>query len=669
MITNYSDPIVTLNQEYRQSNVGISPQLGAYIIGPNFYIYRHQFLDDMQHFCIKSEAAFNKESQQICDFPAPIDGYQGSVDKDSIKLFVKNAKVKVGTSTTATYNGEYTLTVTDAFATKLKVGDIASLVYVTEEGVSTEQSQEMQTYIADIKYAQDNKTMYIVLQQGIEAKSILQQVSFFSFSDVYATSGYTLWDKKSSTVVTDKWIDRNKEEFSFALKFNNNAILKAGQNEINAGDIYIQYKAQNTAFLNTYGTISSSTYIKQMLGIVNAQNPLALGVAAALSESNGRTVYFKAVSAKYSQDTTKAVQIYKQAVDLISNNDNIYGVVPCTSNAQVQKALLGLIKEKAGQEVPVLKYLYGNVQIPEDGLYPLLAIRGNRTNQFIINKVQGTAITVEQSLIYFQPINKGDIIKSGDKQFTVKSVNTALKRIELTSAVDSLTAKTSIRIFHKVNSDDIKANADHIKHLIANKMFSDTRGAIVFADTASFDAMHVPNYAVAAALAGMRSATYAHAPLSNIVFNSITTEDKRGFTRSQLNELGANGFWRVGLNSYNETISRRQLTSAAANDVNKDQQSIICNIDSICMMLKGVGRQLVGSTNISPQLIAILQSTLNSRLDSIKVYEDVLIGPQLLQATLVSIKQDAVFKDRIYAQMQGQPPKPFNRFHMKFYIN
>lgn len=116
----------------------------------------------------------------------------------------------------------------------------------------------------------------------------------------------------------------------------------------------------------------------------------------------------------------------------------------------------------------------------------------------------------------------------------------------------------------------------------------------------------VPNYCVAAALAGRRSGTYAHAPLSNIKLKAITTADTNGFTASQSKRLGEAGFWRVGMNENGECISRRQLTSMASGDVNYDEQSIICNIDSIGLSLKTTGRDLVGNTNISPVLLDIL---------------------------------------------------------------
>ena len=100
-------------------------------------------------------------------------------------------------------------------------------------------------------------------------------------------------------------------------------------------------------------------------------------------------------------------------------------------------------------------------------------------------------------------------------------------------------------------------------------------------------------------------------------------------------------------------ISRRQLTSAAADDVNLDEQSIVCNIDSICISLKTTGRYLVGNSNISPMLLTLLKSTLLTKLEGFQQYATDLIGPQLLSASLDSIEQDEIHKDRIYADMSG----------------
>lgn len=205
-----------------------------------------------------------------------------------------------------------------------------------------------------------------------------------------------------------------------------------------------------------------------------------------------------------------------------------------------------------------------------------------------------------------------------------------------------------------------------VGQIIQNKVFADRRGIITFADGPMHNGIDVPPYCVAAAFAGLRSASYPHAPLSNVVLPGIETKQEHGFTASQLKSLGANGFLRVGRNSAGNTIVRRQLTSAAADDVNYDQQSIVCNIDSICLNLKNSGTGYVGNTNISQELLSLLQVELQDRLRAYSIYVNALIGPQLLSWRIVNLAQHPVYKDRVYVTIQGEPPKPFNRFDITF---
>ncbi len=52
-------------------------------------------------------------------------------------------------------------------------------------------------------------------------------------------------------------------------------------------------------------------------------------------------------------------------------------------------------------------------------------------------------------------------------------------------------------------------------------------------------------------------------------------------------------------------------------------------------------------------LLILLKSTLLTKLEGFQQYATDLIGPQLLSASLDSIEQDEIHKDRIYADMSG----------------
>lgn len=217
------------------------------------------------------------------------------------------------------------------------------------------------------------------------------------------------------------------------------------------------------------------------------------------------------------------------------------------------------------------------------------------------------------------------------------------------------------------NGQDYETS-DMISDVIDNKAFADKRGMIVISDNARYLGQLVPNYVVAAAIAGLRSGSRPQAPLSNVSLAGITTDDDSGFTYSQSKILGANGFCRVGMNN-GLCIIRRQLTSAATGDVNYDQQSIVCVIDAICLSLKSVGSSLVGNSNISPALLDILSIDLAVVLERFTSQADPYIGPMLLSANLQALEQDPVDKSRIICTISGQPPKPFNQFAITFYMN
>ena len=214
--------------------------------------------------------------------------------------------------------------------------------------------------------------------------------------------------------------------------------------------------------------------------------------------------------------------------------------------------------------------------------------------------------------------------------------------------------------------EEVTNKAQTIADIVQKNVLKSERASIIFADGAMHNGIEVSNYCVAAAVAGLRSAAYPHAPLSNVVLPGIQVANTHGFTSSNMKNLGANGFLRIGQNANGDTVVLRQLTSAAADDVNKDEQSIVCDIDSICINIKNTGADLVGNANISPALIDLLRVQLITNLDDYTYYTNQLIGPQLLSASLDQIYQSQVHKDRIYASITGQPPKPFNRFHITF---
>ena len=212
---------------------------------------------------------------------------------------------------------------------------------------------------------------------------------------------------------------------------------------------------------------------------------------------------------------------------------------------------------------------------------------------------------------------------------------------------------------------DNYARVDVIKS-IKNTIQASYRAQAIFADGAIYNGEYIPNYILAAAPAGMRSYEPCHRPLSNLGYSFISLEEPKGFTRKQLKAIGAEGIWIIGNNSDGEAINLRQVTTAAANDINQDEESIIANIDEIAISLCHVGETRVGCSNISPTMIMALSDDITIQMDArlINTTGSAYIGAQLISWTLDAIWQDEIERDHVYALISCTPPKPFNEFKM-----
>lgn len=216
-------------------------------------------------------------------------------------------------------------------------------------------------------------------------------------------------------------------------------------------------------------------------------------------------------------------------------------------------------------------------------------------------------------------------------------------------------------------TDTTLSRAQFIQGVIDGKSgIASYRAQAVYADGAIYGGDVIPNYIVAAAPAGMRSGQAPHRPISNLGYESFTTSDLHGLTRSELERIAAQGIWIIAQNFSGTPINMRQLTTADSQNLNLIEESMVANVDTIALSLCRLGENMVGCSNISPALITALTDGLTTIMTS-KTRNTTgsdLIGPQLLSWSLDSIYQDTVLRDHVYATITCEPPRPFNRFVM-----
>ena len=679
MIANYSDPIVTLNQVYKASEEGTVPTLGACVIGPHYIVRKYEDFGNALQLNSKDNYPEGytytyAEGLSARAYPARTSS-DGTVDTATVKVLVKNAELEYktysGAGTTFTLSdGNDTLSIAESdsgslvkvvFMDPYKDGEFveAAAGDVVRLGV-TEASD---SYVVDctiVGFMKDENGNYTkcVLSKTFPQGLTVTSAKFYKVKDCFVGDAFVTAQASSITVLGSTCSEPLDLGDGNEIPY-----------PIYGGAFYAEYRVRSDKFVNTYGQVADVDYVADLLGKICPENPLGIAVANAVEESEGNFVYFVALD-KDSEDEAEMVESYEKALDLIADKDGIYGIVPCTDNKAVAKAILQFVEKQSSEEIPYFKYLYASKEIPaEEQLLP------NDNTALTVTAVSAesdstegilTKVTFSGSpLLTVGTIVPGDVLKYGNGyEASIRRSNHKNIIWVAGNRTETLTTASSTAIFKTLTD-----NADIIESIIAWKDIANKRCSICIADGAMYNStMPVPNYCVAAALAGKRSGTYPHAPLSNVTMKAISTAEAHGFTTSMSKKLGAAGFWRVGMREDGECISRRQLTSVASGDVNYDEQSIVCNIDSIGLSLKVTGRDLVGNTNISPTLLDILEFNLETKLADFQTYVDDLIGPQLLSGAVLSVRQDAVYKDRIYAELEGEPPKPFNRFHITFYM-
>lgn len=219
---------------------------------------------------------------------------------------------------------------------------------------------------------------------------------------------------------------------------------------------------------------------------------------------------------------------------------------------------------------------------------------------------------------------------------------------------------------------DAKATATitNKRAIVADSYAGAYRVQVVWSPGATYGGNPIPTECLPAAPAGMRAYEPAYRPISNLGYDTFSVIDEVGFTSTNLRTIGAAGIWIIDSNYAGTPINLRQLTADVSENLNKIEESIVANADSIALELCHIGEDLVGCSNISPLLIKSLSDTITGLMNTylVNLTGNPYIGPQLLSWNLDTIYQHPTMLDHIYATITCEPPKPFNRFVMTLRI-
>ena len=103
-----------------------------------------------------------------------------------------------------------------------------------------------------------------------------------------------------------------------------------------------------------------------------------------------------------------------------------------------------------------------------------------------------------------------------------------------------------------------------------------------------------------------------------------------------------------------------------ANVLNLDEESMVANADEIALTLNNLGSDLVGCSNIHDELLTAISERITVRMD-VRLRNtsgSIAVGLQLISWQLLNVYQDTTNRDHVYAELEFEPPRPFNKFHI-----
>lgn len=458
--------------------------------------------------------------------------------------------------------------------------------------------------------------------------------------------------------------------------------------EVYQGDMYVEYRALLTDYADAIYSIDDIGDVADTLGAIDTpDNPLGYGVYKAMENMTRRSCYFMAVPA----DT---IEGWSEVINLAERNRDVYAFAPCTQNNEVFDLYEAHINAMSVETTKSWRIGFFSPELPET-----VAVYNKNTNPYQEEwtaeisddrRYPGAQYRRLEFKGQYSPttaladVKVGDIVRhsfSTDAWGSTTYVEDEVRSVESNTVLylkNGLAAPTGaaikVEVYHVYSVAEM---ADVIAETAA--AFANRRIGSVFPAYAGSNGVVAPGWAVACAVAGLRSSLPPQQPMTNIAINGF--DDLvlcyKTFSVTQLNKMAEYGTLIVMQDvAAGEVYIRHQLTTAAhEGDLNTAEFSITTNFDSCSYYFASVLAPFIGRYNITPQLIEVIQTQIESGINYLSSFTGAgLLGPQLIKddgerkSEIKTLMQHPTLKDRLYAVVDLAMPYPFNNIELHLVV-
>jgi len=455
--------------------------------------------------------------------------------------------------------------------------------------------------------------------------------------------------------------------------------------EVRAGTLYVEYREWLTDLADEVNAIGDVADLDQIKGQLHPDNPLKWGVYKALSNSNGTVVKYTAVAEPEDLDS------WVQVLERVKGRDDLYNLVPLTFDRRVQNLYAAQIDAESSEinnnwksGFFALKAVTSKMIVGEGATIagvsgntiadPVLATLSDDPNA---TNTQYTLLRVLEGSGYFitNNVQPGDLVRYlyttdafGEEQyeeFVVDRVVSENSLVLFSGADAAVTVAARVEIYHNLNRNEI---ADDLAEQAGS--LSNRRVCAVWPDQVGEAGTLMPGYYLAAALAGLASGVVPQQGLTNVEvagFDDFTRSYKY-FNETQLNRMAEAGVWIVTEDRDGTPHSRHALTTDNL-DLNRREEMIRRNVDSMSYLFLRRLRPYIGRTNATPGMVDLLANEVTELIDFFKSNGVTAeLGSQLIDGTIRILRIHPLLRDRIEIVLDLVVPAPLNNIELHLVV-
>lgn len=474
---------------------------------------------------------------------------------------------------------------------------------------------------------------------------------------------------KEDAIIESQFITANEDAVTIKKDVKVSTAVTDTAAQVVSATVYLSYRALRRDIANDFLTITSQSNAEAKIGSVNINNPMSVAaslIASAVSDMSYRILPIE----------TDDANGYRQALDILSTNEDIYVIVPLTNDKDVVSAYASHCttlsepeKSKwrimyASQEMPSTKVMVeiNDGQLVKGSTDTECYIKDTANGMFVTNNVRVTDFvdiynasnSYQYSLQIIEVLNESVVTCS-----TTKWMRTSEGYSELE---DKVTVSTQEAVkYEVVRVLDTQGVAEAISSIADS--FKNKRLRLVYPDTIMLNinsvSEMVPSYYLCVTLGAMRAGYPPHQGFSTIGLSGISRVLRANnmFSDDQLADMAGNGvFWVVQDTPeelpyvlYQTTTDNTQLETA--------EDSCVAVVDYASRYLKINLKNVLGRYNVNTISVNYVKTVINSVLDDMTSTSYQYIGPILTGAELLSVETEG---DKIKPTVHIEIPYPVN---------